>query len=275
MNDYWHMHREEKNWKTNMVIFLLVVIALFTGITIGSFFSPKTTIVYNSTVNNGAEDAMYMKPVIYDELSESGSRSLVSVAIPAVDKEGTGVTTMMFVQAMPGSGRILTNIDRLLFWVDTQNSIRRATQVAENITGIKTTEYDMVYTIQANASVIGGPSAGAAITIATIAALQNKSINRSVLITGSVNHDGSIGPVGNIVEKAVVSRESGARLFLVPMTQSSEITYKTREYCEKIGWVDFCTTETYPLKVDIEEEAGIQVKEVMDIEDAMKYMLIS
>ena len=32
MNDYWHMHREEKNWKTNMVIFLLVVIALFTGI---------------------------------------------------------------------------------------------------------------------------------------------------------------------------------------------------------------------------------------------------
>jgi predicted S18 family serine protease len=272
MYDYWHMHREKKNWKTNMVIFLLVVIALFTGITIGSLFSPRTTIVYNSTVTE-PDDALYMRPIIYDKLAGSGA-SFAAVTIPAVDRDGNGITTRMFVQALPGSGRVLTNIDRLLFWVDTQNSIRRATQVAENVTGINLTEYDIIYAIEANASVIGGPSAGAAITIATIAALQNVSINESVMITGSVNHDGSVGPVGNVMEKAVASKEAGAELFLVPMTQSSEVTYKTREYCEKIGWVDFCTTETYPVKVNIEEDAGIDVEEVMDIEDVMEYMLI-
>ena len=274
MKDYWHMHREKKSWKTNLVVFLLIVISLFSGITIGSLFTQKVTVVYNNTSPETVENAVYMKPIIYEKLTDSNVSSFAFVAIPAVDKENNGITTTMYVQAFPGSGRILTNIDRLLFWVDTQNSIRRATQVAENITGINLTEYDMVYTIEVNASVIGGPSAGAAMTIVTIAALQNMTINGSVMITGSVNHDGTIGPVGNIVEKAIASKEAGAELFLVPVTQSIEVTYKTREYCEKIGWVDFCTTETYPVKVDIEEDADIRVEEVMDIEEAMEYMLI-
>ncbi len=271
MKDYWHLHRERKTWKSNVVIVLLLVIALFSGITIGSLLSPRVTVVYNTT--SAEENTVYMKPVFYDELTDSRLSSFASVVIPAVDSDGNGITTEMFVQAFPGSGRILTNIDRLLFWVDTQNSIRRATQVAENLTGVNITEYDIVYTIQANASVIGGPSAGAAITVATIAAIMNRTLNESVMITGSVNHDGSIGPVGNVVEKAVASREAGAQLFLVPMTQSTEVTYRTREYCEKIGWIDFCTTETYPVKVDIEKEAGLRVEEVMNIEEALEYML--
>jgi predicted S18 family serine protease len=80
--------------------------------------------------------------------------------------------------------------------------------------------------------------------------------------------------VGGVIEKAIASRDSGAVKFLVPLTQATEITYKTRQYCEKIGWADFCTTETYPVKVDIEKDVGIDVVEVMTIQDAMKYMLI-
>ncbi len=274
MTDYWHIHREKKSWRSNLVVFLLIIIALFSGITIGSLFAPKLTVVYNGTTTENPENTVYMKPVIYEHLTDSNVSSFASVTIPAVDKDSKGITTEMYVQAFPGSGRILTNIDRLLFWVDTQNSIRRATQVAENITGINVSEYDIVYTIEVNASVIGGPSAGAAITAATIAVLRNMTLNKSVIITGSVNHDGTIGPVGNVVEKAIASKRAGAELFLVPMTQSTEVTYKTREYCEKIGWVDFCSTETYPVKVNIEEDAKIRVKEVIDIEEAMEYMLI-
>lgn len=272
MNDYWHRHRERRPWKNNAVLFLLIVIAFMVGINIGSVFTPRTTVVYNTTVSDSRENIIYADPLILGD-SDPSLSSFSTITIPAVDTEGNGITTTMFVQAFPGFGRILTNIDRLLFWVDTQNSIRRSTQIAENITGMNMTGYDILYTIQANASVIGGPSAGAAITIATIAALQNRTINDSVMITGTVNHDGTIGPVGNILEKAIVSKEVGAELFLVPLTQSTEVTYKTREYCEKIGWVDFCSTETYPVKVDIEEDAEIAVKEIMNIEEAVEYML--
>jgi hypothetical protein len=57
------------------------------------------------------------------------------------------------------------------------------------------------------------------------------------------------------------------------MTQSSEITYETREYCEKFTLIDFCSTETYPVKVNVQEEAGIKVIEVMDVKEAAGYML--
>ncbi len=274
MNDYWHWHHERKSRKPKVIALLMIIVALFSGMVIGNGLTKKTVIIYNGTAHRNVDSSALMKPVTYDMLHNESVSSFASVIIPAIDTDENGITTTMHVQVFPGSGRVLTNIDKLLFWVDTQNSIRRATQVAENITGINISKYDIIYTIQANASVIGGPSAGAAITIATIAALQNRTVNNSVMITGSVNHDGTIGPVGAVTEKAVVSKEAGAVLFLVPLTQATEVTYKTREYCEKIGWVDFCTTETYPVKVDIEKDAGIRVKEVMDVEDAMKYMVV-
>ncbi len=277
MNDYWHKHHGKKTWRSNFVVFLLIVISLFSGMTIGSLFGHDTGVATEQAGEAKVEvtgNVVSVKPLIYDNLDDSNVSSFAYINIPAIDEDDNGITTTMFVQVFPGSGRVLTNIDRLLFWVDTQNSIRRATQVAENVTGLSLIDYDIVYTIEANATVIGGPSAGAAITMATIAALLNKTINESVMITGSVNHDGTIGPVGAILEKAVVSKESGAVMFLVPMTQSTEVTYKTREYCEKVGWVDFCTTETYPVKVDIEEDADILVEEVMDIKQAMEYMLV-
>ena len=64
-------------------------------------------------------------------------------------------------------------------------------------------EYDLVYTIKANATVIEGASAGAALAVATVAALTGKELNSSVMMTGTINHDGTIGPVGGIFEKAI------------------------------------------------------------------------
>ncbi|MCK4335984.1 MAG: hypothetical protein KAW40_04655 [Candidatus Aenigmarchaeota archaeon] len=200
--------------------------------------------------------------------------SYASIIIPAVDEEGNGLTTVLTVQAIPGEGRVLANIDRLLFWTDTQNSIRTSSKVASNITGIDLSNYDIIYTIKTNATAVEGPSAGAALTIATIAALEHKRIDPKVLITGAVNHDGTIGPVGQILPKAEAAKDIGARLFLVPLLQSQEVTYKTSRYCEQIGPAQICTTEKVPKKVNISEEAGIEVVEVENIQEALEYFLV-
>src|SRR3989344_6741445 len=102
--------------------------------------------------------------------------TLVTMKLPAVNQEGVGVTTILSVEAMPGNGRVLLDIDDLLFWADTEHSMRKARIVAGNVSGINVDDYDIIYNIDANASLIGGESAGAALTIATIAALQNKSL---------------------------------------------------------------------------------------------------
>ena len=197
--------------------------------------------------------------------------TFVKMPLPAVDDSGSGVNTFLTVEATPGSGRTLTDIDNLLFWADTQHSMRIARRVAENITGKNVEDYDIIYSIEANASLIGGPSAGAALTIATIAALEGKKPNSNIMITGSINHDGSIGPVSAILEKAQAAKTIGAELFLVPLLQSRDVIYETSEHCEVFGNTEICTTETKPKKIEVETEAGINIEEVETIQDAMDY----
>jgi len=130
------------------------------------------------------------------------SENSVVMKIPAVDENGGGTTADMIVELKPGTGKTLVDIDSLLFWADTQQSIRIAKNVAQETTGKSLDNYDIIYKIYANASIIGGPSAGSALTIATIASIENKKPRQDVMITGTINSDGSFGPVGDILEKA-------------------------------------------------------------------------
>lgn len=201
--------------------------------------------------------------------SEGGTR--ISMLLPAVNTEGKGVNTVLKVEATQGTGRTLTDIDNLLFWADTQHSIRRARRVAENITGKKMEDYDIIYAIEANATLIGGPSAGAALTLATISALESRKLKDNVMITGSINHDGSIGPVSGILEKAKAAKEAGGSIFLVPLLQSRDVIYEETENCETFGATEICTTETRPRKIEVENEVGIDIIEVENVKDAMIY----
>ncbi|MEM5772725.1 MAG: S16 family serine protease [Candidatus Aenigmatarchaeota archaeon] len=199
--------------------------------------------------------------------------NVVKLPVPAIDEEGKGVMTTLIVEAVPGKGRVLTDINHLLFFIDTQNSIQIAKAVAQNITGIDTSKIDLIYQIETNASAIGGPSAGAALTIATIAALENKTLNQKVGITGTINLDGSIGPVGGIEEKAKAAKEAGIEIFLVPEGQGTQVSYTPKRECKKIGPILYCTTEYLIKKVDVSESVGIQVREISNIKEALKYFL--
>ncbi|NIO22415.1 MAG: hypothetical protein GTN38_00115 [Candidatus Aenigmarchaeota archaeon] len=259
------MRRESRRYrgvKTTTLI-VLMAIAYFLGYYIGGM---NEVIIINYNQTRPANVVTYV-PYISENASSS------SIVVPAVDEEGEGLTTVLSVQIVPGSGKILANIDRLLFWTDTQNSIRTSTKVASNITGINLSDYDVIYTIETEATAVEGPSAGAALTIATIAALKKEKLNPEVMITGAINHDGTIGPVGEILPKAKAAKEAGAKILLVPLLHSKEVTYKTKKYCEQIGISQICTTENIPTEVSISEEVGIEVAEVRTIEDAMDYFL--
>ena len=195
----------------------------------------------------------------------------VKIYVPAVDSEGKGVATVLKVGIKPGSGKVLVDINNILFWLDTQQSIQTAKRVAQEITKADLSKFDLIYSLDINASVVEGPSAGAAITIATIAAIEGKYLNNNVMITGRINPDGSIGAVGGIIPKAQAAKEVGANIFLVPFGQGTQVTYIPEERCEKIGYFTFCTT-TYKKKVEnVGKSVGIEVVEVSNIKEAMKY----
>ena len=198
-------------------------------------------------------------------------KSFASINIPAVDKEGNGVLTQLIVKAEPGTGKTLVDIDSLLFWVDTQNSIRIAKLVAKEITMMDLDKYDLTFKVNANATLIGGESAGTALALATIAALQNKTLRSDIMITGTMNHDGTIGPVGGILGKAKAARDVGATKLLVPLLQSREVVYETREHCETLGFTEFCWAEQTPKIINVHQETGVELIEVGSIQEAIVY----
>lgn len=196
----------------------------------------------------------------------------VSMFVPAVDSHGQGVNAKLSVETRKGDGKTLANIDVLLFWVDTQQSIQTARAVAEKVSGVDTDNVDIMYEIDAgNVSLVGGPSAGAALTIATIASLSGKQPNSSVMITGTIEENASISQVGGVLEKARAAKSVGATLFLVPKGESVETFTKLNENCSKeVGYV-YCE-KTYEKKtVNIGNETGLAVREVSDIYEALPF----
>jgi len=225
-----------------------------------------TVLVSDNPEGNGTptqSSSYFVKPVY----------GRATILMPAVDNDGNGVVTSLKVESAEGEGRTLVNINQLIFWTDTQQSIQTAKDVAQNYTGYDLSNADIIYTINTSATVLEGPSAGAALTVATVAALRNVTINPHVMITGTINSDGTIGEVGGVLEKAQAAKAAGATLFLVPDGQAIDSHYNQQRNCRKIGPITYCTTDYLPVTVDVASQAGIQVKEVSNISEALKYFL--
>ena len=84
------------------------------------------------------------------------------IPLAAVDSNNKGVIAHLNTEVRNGSGLILVNINDILADYLTQYSARVAAQVAANYSKISIDGLDVIYNIKANATVIGGPSAGAA-----------------------------------------------------------------------------------------------------------------
>ena len=105
----------------------------------------------------------------------------------------------------------------------------------------------------------------------------NKNIRRGVVITGTINPDGSIGKVAGILEKAKAVADSGYKTFLVPKGQSKINYYeKVVEKQPTVFGFTLLNTRyvrrTIDLKDVAEKEWGLDVEEVSNIDEAMQYV---
>lgn len=75
-----------------------------------------------------------------------------------------------------------------------------------------------------NVERIGGPSAGLAFTLSVIDALTPQPLtgNLDVAATGTIHHDGTVGPIGGVPQKAHSTVRAGIDLFLVPASQADQ-----------------------------------------------------
>jgi len=164
-----------------------------------------------------------------------GKSSVNIVAVQQVEQgplaiSYKGVVMNVLVELRNGEGRLLVNTQPKV-GIDLQTSGRTAVLVAQNVTGVSMMTTDVILTVIAdsNVDVVDGPSAGAAITIAIIAAIRNQTLRSDVFISGTISPDQTIGPVGGLQYKALAATEKDAKMFLVPKGQSVVTVYKPIE----------------------------------------------
>ncbi len=204
----------------------------------------------------------------------------VTVYAPAVAQTNTGyigvISTITITIQNGGSGRVFVDTVPLA-QLDMQGSARLAVDVASALVrqnqscNVNPEEYDYFFVIRTEAPVIGGPSAGAIMTTGLVALLMNWTMAYDTVMTGMINPDGSIGPIGGIPYKVDAAASVGANRVLIPngqMLYTEVITESTGE-----GWWSELITRTVTRNVSeyAWDNYQIDVVEVSDVNDALEY----
>ncbi len=222
-----------------------------------AFFNTSTPTPLSGTISN---------------VSSSGART-VRLALPAVDTTDKGALATLEVDVKRGDGSVFLKMDegKPLTDPETQNSLRTAVDVARGLLGEGTYNYDVYFSISTPSNLVGGASAGAAAAIALIAALNGSKLNSSVLITGTVDANGRIGPVGKILPKAQAVKAAGYQTFLVPIGESVQTQLVENCTTANQGGSVVRQCQTHSVLVNVSDVTGLNVVEVASVADALPY----
>ncbi len=185
-----------------------------------------------------------------------------------------GVMGKVHVEIREGNGNVLVNTNPFVE-PETQYSVREAVKVAKSYTNINVSNKDIIIYFDINGTLIGGPSAGASITAATIAAMEGKKVRQDVAITGTIKEGGDIGQVSAVFDKAVAAEKNGMNLFLVPEGQKKQIYYEQKIEEREIFGIKILIPKYIEKEIDLGEymEGKMEVEEVSTIDDVALYIL--
>jgi hypothetical protein len=121
--------------------------------------------------------------------------------------------------------------------------------------GVDPRQYE--FAIDPGAGNIDGNSAGGATTVAVLAAIMGEDIDPDTAMTGGINPDGTIGPVGGIPHKIEGAAEAGKKRVIIPAMQRFD--------------VDLNTSESVDL-VELGSSLGLEVKPVSTVYEAYELL---
>lgn len=221
------------------------------GLTISNFEIKLSALERNlSTTEASLKNETQTRQRLEKEILNLTMVSKSDYGVLAVDETDRGHVIGLEVVVKEGKSNLFINVANVVVDETLQSSAQTAIHIARDVTKTSLINKDILINIKSEEPgqnlIISGGSAGAAMTLAAMAAMQGKTLRKDVLITGTINFDHTIGRIGAARAKALAAKEKGAVLFLVPQEQKSEVG-----------------------------EIGIEVREVKTIEDAARYAFSS
>ncbi|MBI2572334.1 hypothetical protein HYV86_00580 [Candidatus Woesearchaeota archaeon] len=150
---------------------------------------------------------------------------LTLLAVQETDSGFVGSQADLYLEVQEGSGRVFLDTQPATK-VDTQISTRFAKEIACEHYDLDCDNYDFIYTIKSSSSIIGGPSAGAAISALTAIAMMDLDYDEKVAITGTINSGAIVGPVGGVKEKIDAAQAAGLQKVLIAAGTNIEPSHK-------------------------------------------------
>lgn len=181
-----------------------------------------------------------------------------SIKVFAVAPDGTALDAKLSLKITSGTGVVWSSVSGPLVGTATQSTEKIAVRVAKNYSSV-VDNYDYFFTIDSDASVVDGPSAGSALALLVVSALQDKKIPANVGLTGTITNNGEVGPVGGIFEKAKEAAENGIKLFLIPRGESKQVV-KFPDGVKNISLPEYAL-----------EEWGMKVVETGTLDEVLHY----
>ncbi len=180
-----------------------------------------------------------------------------SLKVFAVAPDGKALSAELMLKIVPGNGQVWSSVSGPLVGTATQSTEKIAVKISKNYFA-DADKYDYFFLIKSNASVVDGPSAGSAMSLLVVSALQDRAIPKNVGLTGTITNTGEVGPVGGVFEKAKAAHEAKLDLFLIPRGESRQVV-KLPEGVKNISLPE------YALK-----EWGMKVVEVKNLDEVLR-----
>lgn len=159
---------------------------------------------------------VYTGNVTIHALAVSGNQgAVINITITAIKGLPSYLGGNVYVSAMPlpiGEGGTFISSSQI------------AAFVATTIAGQSLYNYDFLINVNSSTIEIGGPSASGYMTVGIYALITNSSLNPSVVMTGMIMPDGTIGPVGGIPDKIRAAAQLGYKTVLIPYGQQNYVT---------------------------------------------------
>ncbi|MDS0243188.1 hypothetical protein NDO74_17920 [Haloferax sp. S2CR25-2] len=170
--------------------------------------------------------------------SNAGTQSLATLAggvtlpagtryyLPAVDSSDTGLVVAVDFEFTEGNGELFVNLNGVEVRHDLQLALREAMETATRLTGsslANTATHVTFETPNSDILALRGKSWEAGLTVALAAGLRQQPLTRETLITGIVDAEGALLPVGGIKEKARAAQMFGANKLLVPPADAVDV----------------------------------------------------
>ena len=154
--------------------------------------------------------------------NESG-KSITVFGVGVHDDNKTGELIDINMKIKPGEGKIYFDTSTHAFGSSIQDSIPLIIYNTEKKTNFSLNNEDLYIDLDSISHEIDGTSASATMAVGLIALLENKQVNNSIVMTGSLSKTGRITIIDGLDVKIKVAEQKGIEEILVPKQQCNEI----------------------------------------------------